>query len=292
MKRTILLVSGLVLLLNTQLLSQSDAMMEFEFLPPGLHFAPLKANMREPRVGVLYFPSNANLKVDIGNSIDLLKFKFPDIESRLTFGIDFMAYAQATSYSGNRLQIGALDGFFGGNASFSKDLTDNKLISRFRIIHNSAHLADGKYDLEKDQWIDGKYPIPFTKDFGELTIGYITKPGKLIFRTYGSLSYSTLIRPPSLKKWAFNGGFEVATDKLINTLFDKSVYTYTAYHIDLMGLPEYAGNNHLMFGIKFGDWEGKGVSLYLSYYAGNHFFSEYYYKRIEKFGIGFFVDFI
>jgi hypothetical protein len=109
---------------------------------------------------------------------------------------------------------------------------------------------------------------------------------------YGSISYATLVRPLLLKKWAINGGFEIWSDDIIKSLFNKPVLIFSSYHFDLLGVPEYVGNNNLMAGIKFGRWEGKGIALYLSYYNGNHFFSEYYYKSIEKFGIGFFVDFI
>ena len=46
-----------------------------------------------------------------------------------------------------------------------------------------------------------------------------------------------------------------------------------------------------MGGIKFGEWDGKGLVFYLSYYAGANPFSEYYSERINKFGLGVFVDF-
>ena len=46
-----------------------------------------------------------------------------------------------------------------------------------------------------------------------------------------------------------------------------------------------------MAGLKFGDWDGKGLVFYMSYYIGANPFSEYYSNRIEKFGIGFFVDY-
>jgi hypothetical protein len=46
-----------------------------------------------------------------------------------------------------------------------------------------------------------------------------------------------------------------------------------------------------MAGIKFGDWDKKGIVLYTSYYSGRDMFSSYYDRRISKFGIGFSIDF-
>ena len=66
----------LILLFNVSNQAQGKKI-QFEFLPPGLNFAPLKANMQEAKMGVLYFPDNSNLKVDIGNNADLVKIKFP-----------------------------------------------------------------------------------------------------------------------------------------------------------------------------------------------------------------------
>ena len=51
-----------------------DKQFQFEFLPEGMHFLPLRANYQEAHMGAMYYPSNANLKVDIGISMDVLGF--------------------------------------------------------------------------------------------------------------------------------------------------------------------------------------------------------------------------
>lgn len=265
---------------------------QFTFAPAGLHFLPLKANMQEARVGVLYFPDNANLKVDIGNSIDLLGFSWKQEKVKLTFGIEFMAYALSTSFQGRRLQISALDGFFGGNASLSKVNNNNILQVRFRILHNSAHLVDGSYDSIKREWKNNTEPIPFTRDFGEITIADNYISTNYLLKYYGNIAYSTLVRPSDMKKYSFAGGFELSSDKIIGKVFDKEASLFCAYHLNVQGVPVYTGNNNLMIGVKFGAWNEKGVVFYLSYFSGNNYFNEYYYNKIKKIGIGFFVDFI
>ncbi|MCB0747265.1 MAG: hypothetical protein KDC90_07355, partial [Ignavibacteriae bacterium] len=157
LKNFILLFIFIFLIKSNQIFSQGKSL-EFEFLPSGIHILPLKANYDEARIGILYYPKNGNLKVDIGNNIDLFAFNFPLSKSKITLSIEFMAYALSTNYEQKRLQIDALDGFFGGNVVFSKNYNDGKLISRFRIIHNSAHLVDGHYDDQNDEWMNNSRP--------------------------------------------------------------------------------------------------------------------------------------
>lgn len=264
---------------------------EVDFLPAGLHFLPLKANVYEAKLGLIYFPDDRSLKVDIGNSVDLVGIQNLIGDIKVTLGIDFMAYGLASSYQGKRLQIDALDGFFGGNATFSHKVnnTDDMKL-RLRIIHNSAHLVDGSYNND-GTWKNNYLPVPYARDFIEPTFAYEINKESYFTRFYVSPSYSMLVRPAILKRWSFNTGFELALNSLIGKTAQKSNNLYFAYQFSLIGVPAYAGNNNFMFGIKMGEYYNKGINLFLSYYTGMHYFSEYYVKKIDKFGIGFYIDF-
>ena len=203
-----------------------------------------------------------------------------------------MAFGLASSYQGKRLQIDALDGFFGGNATMSYKLNPDEFFKvRFRIIHNSAHLVDGSYDLNTNTWKNNYSPVPYARDFLEPTFAYESGINSGYFRVYFSPSYSVLIRPIELKRWSFNTGVEFYLDKLIGKTFSKSNNIFCAYQFSLIGVPEYTGNNNILLGLKMGDYDSKGINVYLSYYTGIHYFSEYYVRKLQKFGIGFFIDF-
>lgn len=263
---------------------------KLELLPSGLQFMPLKANHQEARVGILYYPKNGYLKVDIGNNIDLIKFRV-DSDLEFNMGIEFMAYALSTNYQGRRLQIDALDGFFGGNVSMSYKLENSSVKSRLRIIHNSAHFVDGHYDFINNHWKNNINPIPFTQDFGELTLSHFVTHNSLRLQYFGSVAYSTLVRPSLIKKYSFNAGFEISSGEILGEFLGKETNLFYANYNRYAGMPDYKISTNNVFGIKFGEWEGKGIILYFSYYFGNDIMSEYYYKRENKFGIGFFVDF-
>ncbi|MGB8321116.1 MAG: hypothetical protein WCE54_23510 [Ignavibacteriaceae bacterium] len=280
----------LILLINASNQAQ-EKKIQFEFLPPGLNFAPLKANMQEAKTGVLFFPDNKNLKVDMGNNADLLKLNFLNDNISLAAAIEFLGYALSTDYKEYRLQIDALDGFFGGNITFKKKFKRSELAVRLRIIHNSAHLVDGHYDFIRKFWINNDSSIHYTRNFYELTIAHQVKTNFGYFRYYGGGSYSFFVRPSNIKRINALAGFEIDLENLLGKVLKKDENIFFAEHFSLAGFHEYVGSQQAMLGIKFGAWEGKGLTLYLSYYTGLNFFNTYYGAKISKFGTGFYVDF-
>lgn len=289
MNRSLLFVIVTLLsILSSTALAQEKS--HFVLFPDGMLFNNLQGNIREPRFGLIYFPDNANLKLDIGYTSDLFEY---NVDDRLTFraGIDFFAYGLATSYKGNRLQIDMLDGFFGGNLTSSYKMENGSVKGRFRILHNSAHLVDGSFDKEQDDWKDGYAPIPFTRDFGEITLLREFMSNGYLFSFYGSTAYSTLARPSTIKKWTYNFGSEIVSPELVKNFYDRAIVLFFIYHNELGGEESYISSHTLKAGVKFGKWDSKGLLFFAFYYDGFNYFNEFYNQRISKFGIGFNVDF-
>jgi len=264
---------------------------QFDFLPSGLNVAPLRTNTQEPRVGVFKFLDQSDMKVDIGNSIDIFGYDLPASDTKITAGIDFMAYALTTGAQGLRLQIDAVDGFFGGNLSCSKLFDNQTLQIRLRILHHSAHFVDGHYLISTQQWIDNKEPIPFTQDFGELVIAHIVHPEFGLVRYYGGFSYATLVRPDVIQRESYLAGTEIVADHLIGKIAGQSTNLYLSYTVTLIGTPVYQATHNIQLGVKCGSWFGKGPSIYVGYYAGRNMFGEYFNQNISTIGAGFTVDF-
>lgn len=293
MKKQFLLPIVLLLfnmfLLNAQENDSNSS--QFVFLPSGLHFSPLKANVEEPRIGVFKFLDAGLMKVDIGNTIDIFGLNYPQDGIRFTAGIDFFAYAYVTGAQGLRLQIDAIDGFFGGNLTFSKTYNENQLFARLRILHHSAHLVDGHYVNATQSWIDNRLPIPFTRDFGELTLTHKVSSSLGVIRYYGGMSYATLVRPTTIERFSFLIGGELYNEQLIGMLLNQPTNIFLAYNLRSIGTPSYGGLNQIQLGLKFGTWNEKGVTLYLGYLTGTHIFAEYFDQRFSTLGAGFTVDF-
>ncbi len=266
----------------------------FEFLPPGLNFMPLKAAADEPRMGLDYFTATKNMRVDIGNSFDIFGFNFDSSKSRITIGAEFFAYAYVTSYLAYRLQIDAVDGFFGGHVTYSKMFNKDRIVLRFRYMHSSAHLVDGHWDATNLQWIGNQYPLPYGNNYGEFILAdeLNCKLGHL--RYYGGFSFSTGKKTGGrkLRKTEYKLGYEYALPNFIGKIFNKDDNFFVAADFDIKGIPEYIVNQNYMAGIKFGSWQGKGIIFYLSYYNGGDVFNQYFNIRVSRFGIGFMFDFI
>lgn len=261
------------------------------FFPAEFNFKPLLADHKEAKLGILYYTASTNLKVDVGYAADIIQFVLPSDKIKLSVGIEFLAYALSTSYEGKRLQIDAVDGLFGGYVSVVKEYPAHKIMARLKIIHNSAHLVDGHYDNTAKKWLNNYEPIPFTRDYGELTVA-----NELLFtssrlRYYGGITYAALIRPDYQKRWNFSLGIENSYENLFGKFFGEDENIYFAHHFYLNGTRVYEGNNHSAAGIKIGDWYGRGISFYISYFKGFDIFNSYYTFKREKFGVGFKIDF-
>ena len=287
--KKIILLLIFVLSAGQFILAQNST--DFTFFPDEINFKPLLADHKEAKLGILYYTASTNLKVDVGYAANIFQFHFQSDNVKLSVGIEFLAYALSTSYAGKRLQIDAVDGLFGGYFSAAKLYSENKLLVRLKIMHNSAHLVDGHYDNETDRWLDDYKPIPFTKDYGELTIAHEINFTKNRLRYYGGITYSTLIRPSELKRNNYHAGLEVSSQNLLGKFFGENENIFLAHHFYLNGTDSYSGNNHSIAGIKIGNWYGRGFSFYLSYFKGFDILNSYYSFKREKFGVGFEIDF-
>ncbi len=263
----------------------------FTFLPGDLLVPPLVASYQEPRVGVRKEIGSSRLKLDIGSTMDLVEYTISTEQSkRLRAGIDFFTYALSTSAQGLRLQIDAVDGFFGGHISYQSGEPDSRFSLRLRILHLSAHFIDGHFDNATGTWKNGLAPIPFTKDFGEL-IGTYEKDWSIVgVMFYSGFSYATLIRPTDIRRFSTIHGVEVHSRDGLGTALGKPYSLFVADNFSLVGIPSYIGTNNVELGVKLGEWSGTGVRLYVSYYSGLTVYSQYYNVRDNQWGLGFTFD--
>jgi hypothetical protein len=263
-----------------------------QFLPGGTLFKPIVANPQEPRVGVRKEIGSSRLKLDIGSMLDFVQIPLNRSgTTNVRIGADFFTYALTTSAQGLRLQVDAVDGFFGGHIVMHTDQGERSLAIRLRLLHLSAHLIDGHFDNATGQWKNGQLPIPFTKDFGELVAAYTVPLGSTPLMVYSGVSYATLVRPTDVQRLMSLHGVEIRTPASFATAFGKAFELYGAYNLTLTGVPAYVGTNIIEAGLKFGTWDDIGVKFYINYVSGLEFFSQYYSVRRSMGGVGFTLDF-
>ncbi len=263
----------------------------FEFLPGAPLLPPLIANHQEPRLGVRKEIGTSRLKLDIGGSLDLLGYAFDDQRSRqLRLGVDFFTYALTTSFEEHRLQVDAVDGFFGGHLVYRAGGEHSAVAMRLRILHLSAHMVDGHVDPATGTWRDGRAPIPFTRDFAELGAFFSFSAGPIAIMPYAGISYATLVRPSTINRWGGLGGVELNSGEWPGRAFGNPFELYVADNLSIAGVPEWIGTNIFEVGMKFGRWEGNGIRFYVNNASGLELFSQYYDVRNSRWGVGFAFD--
>jgi hypothetical protein len=151
---------------------------------------------------------------------------------------------------------------------------------RFRFSHISAHLVDGSFNKEKNIWIE-KLPEVYSREFFELIPFYSFKN----LRTYIGFTYLYHIDPSWVGKYLYQAGFDYYYKEL-----PLSVKPYIAYDLRIVDINGYHYNSTFDFGLKFGSWNSKGISVYYRYYKGKSIHGEFFTKDEEYSSIGFNLD--
>lgn len=261
------------------------------FLPGGTTFPSLIAQSEEARTGLLRELSSSRLGLEIGTAFDLLQWNLSgDGKKRLRVGADFFAHALTRSAEGLRLQVDAVDGEFGGHITIRLEAERGFSVLRLRLMHLSGHFADGHVDYATRWWRDGRGPIPFTRDYGELLGAYGFCLPSFTLMPYAAINYGTLVRPVTIRRFAYLAGAEAHSSDNLIRVFGQPFVPFGALNLSLYGIPKYAGTTTLVAGGKFGRWEGVGVKIYARYIAGPDIYTQYYDVRRSSVGLGFSLD--
>lgn len=252
-----------------------------EWFPSGLNIQPFTANFIEPRGGSMIGLDGNKLRLDIGTSKDI--FKMNSGKETISFGADVFTFTRLRSQNGFKFPVETVDYLFGINAGYKKVCNNKEYGVRFRFSHISAHLVDGRYDNKTEQWIDGRKPITFSKEFLEL-FPYYRLHG---LRVYAGVTYIIHILPGMINKGIYQIGF----DYFILPLGCKTFTPFIAYDFKLNGVNDvYAGNNIAKIGLKFGNPFTSGFSILFSYIAGRSIHGELYNINENYANIGFNLD--
>ncbi len=267
-------VLSLLLFLNVVIIAQS----KFDYFPDKLNIQPFTANMIEPKLGFAFQSGKNELRLDIGNSIDVIKYALNDSET-FSFGADLFTYTLLRGESNFHFPVDAVDYLFGFNFGYKNKIGKNEFGARLRISHISAHFVDGHFDGTSNTWRDNRSPIVYSREFFELMPYYKIST----LRFYAGFTYLINVTPSTIGKDNYQFGF----DYFYNEKVFDSFTPFSAYDFKLANTGVIKGNHSFMLGIKFGKPQGKGFSLYYNYYFGKSIHGEYYDvdKEYSAFGI-------
>ncbi|HED05133.1 MAG TPA: DUF1207 domain-containing protein [Ignavibacteria bacterium] len=248
------------------------------WFPSKLNIRPFTANLLEARNGASYLFGENKIRLDIGSSKDILQIRRRN--TVLSFGADMFTFTRLRSEKNFRFPVETIDFFFGINAGYKVKRSSGAYGFRLRFSHISAHLVDGRYLQKQNSWVDNYTPFSYSREFIELFPFY--KMNSL--RLYLGLTYLIHVIPDGFGHGIYQTGF----DYYFPNLFAKKVNFFIADDFKINNFNEgYFGNNIAKVGMKFGDYNIAGFSIFFSYYSGKSVHGELYSISEHYFTIGF-----
>ena len=239
---------------------------ETAWFPSGINIQPFTANFLEPKAGFSYLLGREEIRLDIGTSADIFLHKSGN--KFLSFGADLFTYTRLRGRSSFHFPVEAIDYLFGVNSGYKIIDNDKEYGFRFRFSHISAHLVDGAFDNSIKDWRNGRNPRTYSREFIEIFPFFrITT-----LRFYTGFTYLVHVNPEFVGKGIYQLGFDYFADKLIAGIATP----FLAYDFKLTRIDKYSGNNIIAAGVKFGNYNSKGISIIVSYYAGKSIHGEYF----------------
>jgi len=271
------LTIAIIFFLSVNLYSQVTK----EWFPAELNIQPFTSNFLEPRNGFMFALDEDWLRLDIGTSRDILQLKSG--EQTISLGADLFTFTRLRSNDNFKFPVETIDFFFGINGGFNNYDGKREYGVRIRLSHLSAHLVDGRYDVQTSEWVNDREPFTFSKEFIEL-FPYYRISG---FRLYVGLTYIFHIIPEVINKGIYQVGF----DYYILPFSNGSITPFVSYDFKLNGINDtYFGNNIAKFGVKFGSPLSSGFSVLISYNSGKSIHGELFDLTENYLNIGFNLD--
>ncbi len=254
---------------------------DYEVFPGNLLFQPLTANFLEPRMGFQFTVSQNDLRLDVGNSMDIIQYSLK-CGTSFSAGADFFTYTMLRGESDFHFPVDAVDYLFGLNFAYQKPLKNAEIGGRLRISHISAHFVDGHYDNPTGRWYDNRGPIVYSREFVEL-IQYYKYKG---LRGYAGFTYLFHVDPADINKDIYQLGFDYYAKGLLTEHFTP----FAGYDLRAIDISEGYYNHSVSLGIKYGNANGRGFSIYYNYYSGKSIHGEYFDVDREYSAIGIMFD--
>jgi hypothetical protein len=263
--------------------NETDTPGDLHFVASGLLFRPLVANTFEARVGILERMNHEALRLDIGNSIDLIQYGDHATGRAIAMGVDFFTFTKLRSETNFHFPVDAVDYLFGINFSGELPTTAGPLAVRLRISHISAHMVDGHFEWTYWKWRDGRNPQIYSREFVDLTVAWEPSVLDRDARFYFGAIPVFHIDPSTLPKlsWYCGGEYHRSVTDVIDV--------YAAYQPTLLNINGWSVRHEAQAGIKVGNWNGRGVNIYYGYFSGKSIHGEYFdvYEHYTSLGMNF-----
>jgi hypothetical protein len=259
-----------------------NAQSKATYFPSDLLVSPFKANFLEPKLGFQFSTGKNSIRLDIGNSRDIVHYAVDD-KTSISFGADLFTYTKLRGEANFKFPVEAVDYLFGINSGYLTKDANSEYGYRFRYSHISAHLVDGQIkknpaDPMDISWRDDRGSFVYSREFLELTPFYSYKN----LRGYAGFTYLLHVLPSNVKKGIANAGVEFIDKEHAFGMF----IPFAAYDIRTVSLEKTSCNNTIAVGVIIGNPYKNAVRIQYIYYSGKSIHGEYYDESEHYSAIG------
>lgn len=249
-----------------------NAQSKSDYFPSELLVSPFKANFLEPKLGFQFSTGKNSIRLDIGNSRDILHYAI-DNKTSISFGADLFTYTKLRGEDNFKFPVEAVDYLFGINSGYLTKEANSEYGYRIRYAHISAHLVDGQIkknpaDPMDISWRNDRGSFVYSREFLELTPFYSYKS----LRGYLGVTYLLHTLPENIKKGILNAGVEFVDKEHAWGIFTP----FAAYDIRTVSLDKTSCNNTIAVGVIIGNPYKNAVRVQYMYYSGKSIHGEYY----------------
>jgi hypothetical protein len=267
----------LLLILNTV-----HAQSEVVCFPGKLNVKPFFANQLEPKMGFLFDINKTALRLDVGNSVDIIH-KYLNNNQNISVGADFFTYSLLRRQKDFKFPVAAIDYLFGLNAAYVVNNNDLIYGLRFRLSHISAHLVDGSFSIVTNKWKENLYPFVYSREFFELTPFF--KKGNA--RMYASITLIYHVKPSDLGK----DSYQIGGEYIFPNLFSENFHVFIGSDLKLIHLYDYNLDFNFQTGMQFGNQNIEGIRIYYQFFSGKNIHGELFNRKISNSSVGINFDF-
>lgn len=242
-------------------------------------FEPPVAAQIEGRIGTYYLTNDDKMRLDIGNSFDLMT-AYNSENLKILTGADLMTFTRLRSVGQFKFPVETTDYYFGVNSTFIfKSQNNNFWTSRVRIAHISSHLIDG---LAKNGVFE-RMPFVYSREFVDVIFAYnIHKNEKVKLKFYGGSNFIFSFIPDNVNLIEPQFGFD-----LKHKILNENLEFVIAYDIRMLGNDNiYIGSNSIQTGLNYYTSELKSIFLGYYFYSGQSMHGMFISDYDKYHGIG------
>ncbi len=233
--------------------------------------APLAAVFEES-VGAFYQMPAEKLRLDIGNSFDLVTTSINN--NKLSVGADFFTYTRLRTAGNFKFPVETSDYYFGLNTAYFDTVASVPVDYRLRVAHISSHLVDGLADSLTFK----RLPFVYSREFAD----FLALANFGNFRVYIGVNFLYSTKPKDFALFHPQIGFDYQYE-----IYDN-ISIKAAYDFKLIGIEsKYHGVSNYRAGVNIASSKGVGIFLGFYGYNGKSMHGMFFNERDDYSGFGF-----